>query len=406
MKQEHSGIGSLLLHGSQGYEGMQAHVTPIYATSTFVFDSAEQGRDRFTGKDPGFIYSRFGNPTMSAAEQVIAAAEAFGIRDEHEKPLELKALLHASGQGAMVTMFLSNLQAGDSVLTHHSLYGGTHEFLFMLGKQFGIHAGIADFRDMNIVETALAANPKIKMIHVETPANPTMNCVDLQAICTLAKKYNVRVSVDNTFSTPYLQQPFRYGVDFVFHSTTKFLNGHGSAIGGAFIGRDIEFMNGKAYKTFKLLGANSNPFDAFLLIQGMKTLHVRMERHCDNAEKLAAFLSEHPSIARVNYNGLHSHPDAEIARKQMKRPGAVMSFELKGGLEAGRKFINKLKMCVRAVSLGTPDTVVSHPASMSHSGLSPEERMSAGITDGLIRMSVGLEDINDLVSDLAQALED
>jgi methionine-gamma-lyase len=230
--------------------------------------------------------------------------------------------------------------------------------------------------------------------------------VDLEALSALAKRYNKIVSVDNTFATPYLQQPFRYGVDFVFHSTTKFLNGHGTAIGGVLLGRDIHFMKTKAWKWHALLGGNANPFDAYLLTQGIKTLELRMERHCHNAMEVAHFLDSHPAIAHVNYTGLPTHPDYYISAKQMKHPGPMMSFELKGGLDAGKAFINKLQMCTRAVSLGTVDTLVSHPASMSHAGVSREDRLLFGITDGLIRMSVGIENIEDILSDLAQALSE
>jgi methionine-gamma-lyase len=200
-------------------------------------------------------------------------------------------------------------------------------------------------------------------------------------VCKLAQKHGVLVSVDNTAATPYLQQPFKFGADFIMHSTTKFLNGHGTAIGGVLVGKDLEKMNTSIWKWHVLLGGNSNPFDAFLLTQGMKTLELRMERHCANAMKVAQFLAQHPAVEKVNYSGLPSHPDHATAMKQMRHPGALMSFELKGGLEAGRKFINQLQMCVRAISFGTPDTLLSHPASMSHMGIPREERIQSGITD-------------------------
>jgi methionine-gamma-lyase len=240
---------------------------------------------------------------------------------------------------------------------------------------------------------------------LETPANPTIQCVDIEAITKLAKQYNLLVSVDNTFATPYLQQPFKYGVDFVVHSTTKFLNGHGTSIGGVLIGKDIEFMKTKATKWHRLLGGNTNAFDAFLLLNGIKTLELRMDRHCSNAVATADFLQKNAAVAQVNYVGLESHPDHAVAKKQMKHPGAMLSFELKGGLNAGKNFIDRLQMCTRAVSLGTADTLVSHPASMSHYGVSKEERLQFGITDGLIRMSVGLENIEDILADLDNALK-
>ena len=401
----YSSMDSVAIHAAESMTTGNAHVMPIFATSTFTFDSAEQGMNRFAGTEPGFIYSRFGNPTTEAAAVTIAALEAFGLGTDAGSPLALKAFLHASGQSAMATMFLSNLSAGDAVLTHYSLYGGTHEFLFGFLKRFGIIAEIADLRQPELVEDAIRKNPAIKLIHIETPANPTMQCISIEQICSIAKKYNLKVTVDNTFATPYLQQPFKYGADFVFHSTTKFLNGHGTAIGGVLLGKDIPFMNGPVYEAYKLLGGNSNPFDAYLLLQGIKTLSIRMDIHCANAKRVAEYLSTHQAVATVHYNGLPTHPDYEVSLRQMRKPGAVLSFELKDGFENAKQFINKLKMCVRAVSVGTADTLLSHPASMSHSGMSREDRYKSGITDGLIRMSVGLENVNDILNDLEQALK-
>ncbi|MEO8172610.1 MAG: aminotransferase class I/II-fold pyridoxal phosphate-dependent enzyme [Sediminibacterium sp.] len=400
-----TGMSSLALHASGHDNADYSHLTPIYASSTFTFDSAQQGSDRFAGADKTRIYSRWGNPTFTTAEETIAALETFGVTDSNGNPLEVKALLHASGQAAMATLFLSTLKSGDTILSHFSLYGGTHELFLKVLADTGIKTTIIDMRDLNLVEDTLKKDPSIKMIHIETPANPTIQCVDIEEVTILAKQKNLLVSVDNTFATPYLQQPFRYGVDFVFHSTTKFLNGHGTAIGGVLLGKDLEFMRTKVWKWHALLGGNSNPFDAFLLTQGMKTLELRMDRHCHNAMEVANYLSQHPAIGHVNYNGLSSHPDHLVATKQMHHPGALMSYELKGGLEAGRRFIDALQMCVRAVSLGTLDTLVSHPATMSHFGLKQEERIQFGITDGLIRMSVGIENLADILNDLEQALK-
>ena len=404
-EKKYTGMASVAIHAAEELTTGHAHLMPIFATSTFTFDSAEQGMNRFAGKEEGFIYSRFGNPTTSAAAEVIAALEAFDLRAASGSALQLQALLHASGQSAMATMFLSNLSAGDTVLSHYSLYGGTHEFLYGFLKKMGINALISDLKDPNVVEELIRNNSSIKIIHIETPANPTMECIELAAICAIAQKYNRKVTVDNTFATPYLQQPFKYGVDFVFHSTTKFLNGHGTSIGGVLIGKDIDFMKSRVYNTYKLLGANSNAFDAFLLLQGVKTLAMRMDLHCNNALKVANFLAGHPSVSKVNYNGLPAHPDYQISKRQMRHAGAVLSFELKNGFEGGKQFIDQLRMCVRAVSVGTIDTLISHPASMSHSGMSREDRYKSGITDGLIRVSVGLENVEDILNDLDQALK-
>lgn len=400
-----TGISSVAIHSAGKENADYSHLTPIYATSTFTYDSAQQGSDRFAGDDKTKVYSRWGNPTFTVAEETIAALEAFGISNADGSPLKLKALLHASGQAAMTTLFLSTLQSGDAILSHFSLYGGTHELLNKVLSTTGIKTIIIDMHDLMLVEETIKKNPDIKLVHIETPANPTIQCVDIEAITQISKQHKLLVSVDNTFATPYLQQPFAFGVDFVFHSTTKFLNGHGTSIGGVLLGKNLEFMQKIVWKWHVLLGGNSNPFDAFLLTQGMKTLELRMERHCHNAMEVAEFLSQHSAIAIVNYNGLSSHPDYQISAKQMRHPGAVMSYELKGGLESGKKFIDALQMCVRAVSLGTVDTLVSHPASMSHFGLPREERIKYGITDGLIRMSVGIENIADILTDLDQALK-
>lgn len=395
---------SAAIHNAYDEGSLHSHAIPIYATSTFVFDSAEQGMNRFSGTEPGYIYSRFANPTTAAAEKLIASLEAFGLTGTDGNPLALKALLHASGQGALSTLCFSLLKSGDMVLTNTALYGGTHEFFAYLLSRAGIETRFIDLADLKAVDQALEQYPQIRLIHIESPTNPLMSCTDIEAICKRAASRGIKVSIDNTFATPYLQQPFAFGVDFVYHSTTKFLNGHGTAIGGVLVGKDLGFMNTTAVKTYKLLGANSNAFDAFLLINGIKTLPLRMQQHSANAERVAAWLDVHPAVAKVNYNGLKTHPDHALSARQMRHPGAVLSFELGGGIAAGKQFINRLRMCTRAVSLGTVDTLISHPASMSHAIMKPEERLKAGITDGLIRMSVGIEAAADILADLEQAL--
>ncbi|MFY7653116.1 MAG: trans-sulfuration enzyme family protein [Chitinophagaceae bacterium] len=400
-----TGLSTVAMHAAGHNFADSSHLVPIYATSTFTFDTAEQGMERFAGVDKEKIYSRWGNPTFKAAELTIAALEAHGLKNADGSPLQLKALLHASGQAAMSTLFFSLLNAGDAILTHYSLYGGTYELMHKVLAEAGVTTIIVDMHNLGEVEQALAQHANIKLLHIETPANPTIQCVDIEALANLGKQKGLWITVDNTFATPYLQQPFAYNVDFVFHSTTKFLNGHGTAIGGVLVGRDIDFMKTKIWKWHALLGGNANPFDAYLLVQGMKTLEVRMKQHCYNAMKVAEYLSAHPVIALVNYTGLPSHPDYAIAKKQMKHAGPMLSFELKGGLEAGKKFINKLQICIRAVSLGTVDTLVSHPASMTHVSVPKEERIKFGITDGLIRMSVGIENLEDILADLEQALQ-
>lgn len=400
-----TGFGSVAIHSGHEKDGNNAHLTPIYASSTYVFDNAEQGMRRFNGEEKGYIYSRWGNPTITETEQKISALESFKLKNENGEALQLKTLLHGSGMAALSTLLLGNLKSGDKILSHFSLYGGTQELMEKVLPELGIEAIIVDLRDLNKAEEVIKNDAKIKMLYLETPANPTIQCVDIDELTKLGRQHNLIIAVDNTFATPYLQQPFKYGVDYVFHSTTKFLNGHGTAIGGALVGRDIELMQTRMTKVHRLLGGNSNSFDAFLLTQGIKTLEVRMERHCKNAMDVAKFLEQQKSIKKVNYLGLSSHPDYATAKKQMTHPGAMLSFELKDGLQAGKNFIDKLHMCVRAVSLGTCDTLLSHPASMTHFGVPKEKREKYGISDGLIRMSVGIENAEDIINDLEQALK-
>ncbi len=403
-KKTFKGISTVTLHAASHENDNFSHTTPIYATSTFTFGSAEEGMDRFKGDDKTRLYTRWGNPTFTAAEQTIEALEAHGLKNEQGEPLQVKALLHSSGQAAMTTLFFSNLSAGDTLISHYSLYGGSQELMQKVLNEAGVKVILIDIHDEALLLETIKANPNTKLIHLETPANPTLQCVDIEAVCKIAHANGIKVSVDNTVATPYLQQPFALGADFVFHSATKFLNGHGSALHGVLLGKDLELMHTKVWKWHVLLGGNSNAFDAYLLIQGMKTLELRMEKHCSNAAKVAAFLETHPAIAHVNYTGLASHPHHAIAKKQMKQHAPLISFELKGGIEAGKKFINAVEICTRAVSLGTVDTLVSHPASMTHMSIPKVEREKYGITDGLIRMSVGIENIEDLEADLAQAL--
>ncbi len=399
-----SGFDTLCIHGGHTAESNRAHLTPIYASSTYTFDSAEQSIATFKGEEKGYIYGRWGNPTITEAEEKIALLEAFGLKGIDGNPLQLKAILHSSGMAAICTMLLGNIKSGQKIITHYSLYGGTHELVEKILPDLGIEALIVNFHDLNKVEDAIKADTSIALMHIETPANPTLQCLDLEALSALGKKYGLAVCVDNTFATPYLQHPFKYDVDYVMHSTTKFLNGHGTAIGGILLGKDVDKMNSSITKMHRLLGGNSNAFDAFLLTNGLRTFGLRMERHCSNAAEVASYLDKHPGIARVNYLGLASHPDLIIAEKQMKHPGAMLSFELKGGFDAGISFINKLKMCTNAVSLGTCDTLVSHPASTTHLGVTREKRIEFGITDGLIRMSVGIENVADILNDLEQAI--
>ncbi len=377
----------------------KAHQLPIYATSSFEFDSIEQGIRVFKGDEKGHIYGRFGNPTIDTVASKLAQLESHGTG------LASEALLVSSGMSAISTLMLSILSPGDKILTQGNLYGGTTELFLKILGPLGIETVVADLQDTEAVTAALQADEHIRMLYYETPANPTLTCVDIQALSDIAHRHDCLSVADNTFCTPYVQQPFRWGADFVIHSTTKYLNGHGNGVAGVIIGRDTEWMQGKVFTTMKLAGTNCNSWDAWLINNGLKTLAIRMERHSLNAMAVAQFLEKHPAVERVNYPGLPSHPDHQLAQRQMNTFGGMLSFELKGGLEGGKAFMNRLEMCTLAPTLGDVDTLILHPASMSHVNVDPEVRRAYGITDGLVRISVGIEAAEDIIGDLEQAMK-
>lgn len=375
------------------------HVLPLYATSSFSFEDSEQGIEIFRNIETGHVYSRYANPTVDTVAAKIADLETFGL------DIEAHAVMCSSGMSAISTLLLGVLKAGDQVLSQPNLYGGTTELLQSVFGQFGIETIWVDLRDTNAVETALQQHPKVRMIYCETPANPTLACVDILALANLAHQYGAYCAIDNTFATPYHQQPFAYGVDFIVHSTTKYLNGHGNSIAGAIVGRDRELMRNGVWKALKLVGTNCSPFEAWLTYNGMKTLALRMQRHSANALALASFLEKHPAVVQVNYPGLPSHPDHHLAIRQMRHGyGGMLSFELKGGYEAALSCMNRIQFCTLAPTLGDVDTLVLHPASSSHLAVPQDVRLKNGITNGLIRVSVGIENVSDIVADLEQAM--
>lgn len=399
-----NGFHTLCLHAGHQAESGRSHLTPIYATSTYTFDTAEQSVALFEGKESGYVYGRFGHPNGLELERKIAALEAYSLKGPSGEPLSLFALAHSSGMGAISTVFLHHLRPGDKVLATPSLYGGTQELIDKVLVPHNISLVNRPLDHASAIDQALEEHPEIKMLYIETPTNPMIRCYDLDALSKRAKERGLLVCVDNTFATPYLQQPFRYAVDYVVHSSTKFLNGHGTSVGGLLLGRTEAGEQEAMTKTHRLLGASTSPFDAYLLLQGIKTLPLRMERQCRQAQQVAEFLDAHAAVSKVHYLGLPSHPDYDCARRQMRLPGAVLSFELKGGQAAAFRFLNQVRVCVSAVSLGTCDTLVCHPASSTHRGVDPAIRKASGLTDGLLRMSVGLEDFEDLTHDIHQAL--
>lgn len=374
------------------------HVLPIYATSSFDFEDIDQGIEIFKNIESGHAYSRYANPTVDTVAAKIAALEAYGLN------IEASAVMTSSGMSAIATLFLGTLKSGDKVLSQGNLYGGTTELLKRIFGQFGIETVFADLQNIELVKKVLQENPAIKMLYCETPANPTLACVDIAALSDLAHQHGALCAIDNTFATPVLQQPFALGVDYVIHSTTKYLNGHGNSIAGVVIGRNHEAMREGVWKAMKLVGTNCSPFEAWLTNNGMKTLSLRMERHCANALAVAQYLEKHPAVGRVNYPGLSSHPDHALASRQMRGYGGMLSFELLGGLEAGIACMNRIRFCSLAPTLGDVDTLILHPASSSHLAVAPEIRLQNGITDGLIRVSVGIENVTDIVADLEQAI--
>ncbi|MBV1909174.1 MAG: methionine gamma-lyase [Kangiellaceae bacterium] len=364
--------------------------TPIYQTSTFVFDNVQQGSNRFMGEEAGFIYGRLGNPTVRELEQKMAALES--TED---------AAAFGSGMGAICSVLLANLNHGDHIVASTALYGCTFALLNHKFKDLGIEVSFVDMEDEQLVRAAIQSNTKV--IFLETPVNPNLVVFDIKMLAAIAKEKSIVSVVDNTFMSPVLQNPIELGIDIVVHSATKYLNGHGDVVAGIACGSNEQIQNIKL-TTLKDMGAIISPNDAWLIIRGLKTLHLRVERHSQNAQVVAEHLEQHQSISDVYYPGLESHPGFKYIGDQMKAGGGVIAFELKGTFEQAMLFMNSLKMCVIAVSLGDAETLIQHPASMTHSPYTDEERRDAGITDTLVRIAVGLEHVEDIIGDIDQAL--
>jgi methionine-gamma-lyase len=376
-------------HDPRQHQG--ALIPPIYLTSTFAFESTEQGRQRFAGENPGYIYSRVGNPTVALLESRLAELEGGEA-----------ALCTASGMGAITSAIYSLVQAGDEILADQTLYGCTFGFFHHGLARLGVTVNMVDMTRPDAV--AAAITPRTRLLFCESPANPNMRLIDLAAIAELGRSHSVPLMVDNTYCTPYLQRPLEFGATYVVHSATKYLSGHGDLLAGAVIGPEEDIQRMRFFGVKEMTGAVMSPFDAFLVLRGLKTLALRMERHCASAATLARYLAAHPAVASVTYPGLPDFPQYDLARRQMRLPGGMIALEMKGGFEAGRAFMDALNLCTRAVSLGDAETLVQHPASMTHSTYTPEQQADHGIRPGLVRLSVGLEDVADLQADLEQAL--
>jgi methionine-gamma-lyase len=388
-----AGFSTRAIHLGYDPASEQGALTPpVYMTSTYAFESAEDGAALFRGERAGYIYGRTRNPTQTLLEQRLASLEGGEA-----------ALAVASGIAAISSTMWSLLEAGDEVVIDHTIYGSSFAFFTRGLTRFGIGVQLADLtRPATLAETL---TPKTRLVFFETPANPNLRVIDIAAVAAIAKPAKALVVVDNTFASPALQRPLEHGADLVVHSATKFLGGHGDLLGGVLVGPAMVVDRVRANGLRFLTGATMAPLTAFLILRGLKTLELRMAQHSASAQAIAELLERHPAVASISYPGLSSFPQFDLARRQMSRPGGLIACELRGGMKAGLAFMNRLALVTRAVSLGDAETLVQHPASMTHATYSPEERAKHGIGDGLIRFSIGLENLPDLIDDITQALD-
>ena len=384
-------FNSKLIHAGHYHDQYGSATVPIYQTSTFVFENADHGVKCFSGETKGYIYSRIANPTVRALEQSIAELEN-----------GFDGIATSSGMAAVTTIYMALLGQGSHIVSTDAVYGPSRGVIEDHFSRFGVESSYVNTSNIN--EVVKAIKPNTKLLFLESPANPTMEISDIKECSRIAHEKGILVAVDNTFSSPYLQRPLDLGADISFHSMTKYINGHADIVGGIIIAKDETVYN-KLRSLMINMGCCIDPHQAYLVIRGLKTLGVRIDRAQENAMKIAEFLEEHPKVEWVKYPGLKSHPQYDLAKKQMNGPGAVISFELKGGLKAGGILLNNVKVAILAVSLGGVETLIQHPALMTHSKMPKDMRLKAGITDGLIRYSVGIEDVEDLLNDLNQALE-
>ena len=391
METKNLGFNTKLIHAGDFEDAYGSAVVPIYQTSTFAFKNAEHGAKLFAGEDKGYIYTRIGNPTIEALENKLAALEnGYG------------GIAFASGMAAVTSTYFSFLKQGDHMISTAAVYGPSRSVMENVLHNLGIESTYIDTSNLDLIEQNI--KPNTKMLFLETPANPTITLTDIKAASEIAHKHGLVVVVDNTFSSPYLQKPLDLGADVVLHSLTKFINGHADIVGGVVITKTEEQYK-KVRKMMTYMGGNMDPHQAYMVIRGVKTLSLRIDKATENAKKIAEYLESYPKISWVKYPGLKSHPQHELAKKQMKDFGTMISFELKGGYEAGVILMNNVKVALLAVSLGGVESLIQHPASMTHASVPKEKREEAGITDGLVRYSVGIEDVEDLISDLDKALE-
>jgi methionine-gamma-lyase len=391
LEEHKTGFNTKLVHAGAPEDAYGSAVTPIYQTSTFSFSNAQEGADRFAGKAEGYIYTRLGNPTIHALEACVAELEK-GVA----------GVATSSGMGAVMTVYMALLDQGAHVVSTASVYGPSRGLLDDHFARFGVSASFVDTSDARNIEAAM--RPETRIIYIETPSNPNMQVTDLRAAAAIARAHGCLLVVDNTFASPYLQQPLELGADVVLHSVTKFINGHADVVGGIVVAKDPALLK-RLRSVMIATGCNMDPHQAFLVHRGVKTLALRMERAQASAMRIATWIEARPEVAWVRYIGLPSHPQYEMAKRQMSGPGAMIAFELKGGFAAGERLMNRVQLAILAVSLGGVETLIEHPASMTHAKMAPAERLKAGISEGLVRYSVGIEEPEDLIEDLRQALE-
>jgi methionine-gamma-lyase len=395
MSDRFKGFATKQIHAARvKVPGINPLTTPIFQTSTFVFDSTAQGAGRFSGEEQGYIYTRLGNPNNDQVAKKVAVMEGAEA-----------GLVFGSGMGAIASVMWTALRAGDHLLADKTLYGCTFAYFTHGLTRFGVEVTQTDFCDLSSIKESI--RPNTRVVYFETPANPNMKIIDIADVCACVRKIapDCLIVVDNTFSTPYIQRPIELGADVVVHSGTKYLNGHGDVIAGVAVGK-AEFMKECNFFGLKdMTGAVLSPFDAYLIDRGLKTLDIRMEKHCSSAMKIAEFLEGHPAVRSVLYPGLLSCPNHKIAKKQMKLFGGMITLELNADKAASEKFVNELELCTLAVSLGDTETLIQHPASMTHSTYNKEELAAADISENLLRLSVGLEDPDDIINDLRTGLD-
>ncbi|MEK7703832.1 MAG: PLP-dependent aspartate aminotransferase family protein [Myxococcota bacterium] len=401
------GFATRAIHAGEhvGQPQHTSHTGAIYQTSTFVFDSAAEGAAVFSGEKPGYAYTRLGNPTVRLLEAKMNALEGKEVKLK-DPNLRVSSLAFTSGMAAISSTLMAVCSQGDTLILGDVLYGATQHCAENVLARFGVRTVEVATQDLNAVERVIKANPKARAFLFETPTNPTMAVTDIAAVVKIVKAVNpdIKVIVDNTFATPYLQRPLTLGADVVVHSTTKYLCGHGTVVGGVMT-TTCDDVKDKAYSIIKDVGGTPSPFDAWLVNLGIKTLPLRMDRHCENAMAIARFLRTHPKVERVYFPGLEDDPHHALAKRQMSGFGGMIAFDIKGGLKAGQKLMDNIKIFALAVSLGCVDSLIQHPASMTHACVPKPKREKGGITDGLVRVSVGVEDVEDLIRALDEGLK-